>query len=387
MPLGTTISEYLKGRPPQELFKFFMVLADGLKKLHDRDITHRDIKPANMLIIDEFPVFSDFGLANFPKKERISSPNESIGAKWTIAPEMQRISGKAEYKKADIYSLAKTLWILITGQQKAFEGQYVADSPISIKRYIDLKINEPTTYGEWDYQSVVLLEKLLTQATSNDPAERPIAEDFVRQMLYWYNSNDDYRERNPYEWENAVDRLFPIALSPRCEWWGAENIVKILNILLEYDSLAYFFLPERGGDHFRSIKVGSGVNEVILNEDIIIRPSRLLFESIEGDKRWSYFRLESEELNPISRSTERQEYLFSGPKGMSADWYPDSKEQTRIISGCIIFTHNTSMINFATGPLDGHQGYHGSVDADTYKNTLMIYKEKAMVTAPATSPK
>lgn len=72
---------------------------------------------------DQF-FLADFGLVDDPDKADITSTGEQIGAKRTIAPEMKWSSQRADGKPADVYSLAKTLWILLTGRRDSFEGQY-----------------------------------------------------------------------------------------------------------------------------------------------------------------------------------------------------------------------------------------------------------------------
>lgn len=123
---------------------------------------------------------------------------------------MKRNSTTAEYKCADIYSLAKTLYIPVTGRLHSFEGQYIPRSAISIDKYIDLQINTMTTIGNWYYNSIVLLEKLLIRATDNDPKNRPAAQEFLDELKFWFESNNDYYKRNVYEWDEAVRQLFPL---------------------------------------------------------------------------------------------------------------------------------------------------------------------------------
>jgi hypothetical protein len=45
-----------------------------------------------------------------------------------MAPEMKRESSNADLAKVDVYSLAKTLYILLTNNDKCFDGQYSTDS-------------------------------------------------------------------------------------------------------------------------------------------------------------------------------------------------------------------------------------------------------------------
>lgn len=47
----------------------------------------------------------------YPEKENLTKIKESVGAKTTIAPEMKRNAKDSDGKKADVYSLAKTLWM------------------------------------------------------------------------------------------------------------------------------------------------------------------------------------------------------------------------------------------------------------------------------------
>jgi hypothetical protein len=68
------------------------------------------------------------------------------------------------------------------------------------------------------------------------------------------------------------------------------------------------------------------------------------------------------------------EYLFYRANGVSDEWHADAHEIDRVLSGCIIFTYNSSWINNMPGDLDGHSGYHSSVDADTYKRSIKLFR-------------
>ena len=88
-----------------------------LSQLHKLGIAHRDIKPENILAYNNSFYLSDFGLMFIRDAKRITkeADRERIGAKRTIAPEMERKAGyDADPYKADIYSMAKTIWMILT---------------------------------------------------------------------------------------------------------------------------------------------------------------------------------------------------------------------------------------------------------------------------------
>src|SRR5665213_1654102 len=248
MLVAESFEKHLNGETHKVLFKRYLMIVKAVSELHQLGFTHRDIKPSNILLIGDQPLLSDFGLVSFPKKSSLSGRNENIGAKWTIAPEMKRTSTTADFKKADVYSLAKTLWILITGNQKGFEGQYIPKSSISVDRYVDVKINAMTNADTWHYFSIVLLERLLVQATSNDPKIRPTAEEFYDMLALWLKLNTDFFARNAHDWKEALDVLFPYGIPHQCEWDTLPEIIKVLKVQTEFDNLNYCFLPGRGGN-------------------------------------------------------------------------------------------------------------------------------------------
>lgn len=379
MPIGIRFTEYIETKTNEEFYKLIFDLSDTLEDLHNIDITHRDIKPKNLLVVNDNPVFSDFGLANFPKKEKVSSPKEKIGPKWTIAPEMKRISSTAEFKKADIYSFGKTLWMLITKQWWGFEGQYIPNSSISIDNYIELMINKQCLAGKWYYHSIVLLNQLLIAATDNNPLERPDAKSFTTKLKYWYTSCEDYFERNPYEWVDALKRIFPISIPISCSWTKIEEIVNILQIICgQYDNLNHAFYPNKGGDDFNQIGFASENGCIVINQSKILKPKCLIFESLD-DFQWSYFRLELSSLTPITSNTysDISEYLYLDSYGN----YTDTENETtfavsRFLKGSFVIVKKTSIINDLKGQLNAYNGYHNTMTNEEYKALLLSVKDK-----------
>mgnify|MGYP007038490816 CR=1 FL=1 len=47
---------------------------------------------------------------------------------------MEKDAQSADRFKADVYSMAKTIWIILTGDEFSFGGQYIANSEIGLSR-------------------------------------------------------------------------------------------------------------------------------------------------------------------------------------------------------------------------------------------------------------
>ena len=93
-------------------------LTSALQYLHQNDILHLDLKPANILVTwDNQCKVIDFGCAQSASKPVFSSQQGTLAYR---APELFR--GQLPTRKADVYSLAITLWCL-KHQQLPYDGQ------------------------------------------------------------------------------------------------------------------------------------------------------------------------------------------------------------------------------------------------------------------------
>jgi serine/threonine-protein kinase len=186
MPVALPLEEHLDASDYEAVVQAVKEIGEILVQLHDRGISHRDIKPANILVWNNKIHLSDFGLAEFPQKSDITSMREQLGAKWTIAPEMQRSSKDADGKPADVYSLSKTLWILLTGKKNGFEGQYNAESINGLKRLKLVEKDYPGIhYFRPEFVYIQPLDDLLTISTNDDPLQRPNIRQFVESLSQW----------------------------------------------------------------------------------------------------------------------------------------------------------------------------------------------------------
>ena len=96
-------------------------ICNKLIKMHGLNVYHRDIKPENIIRYKDKLTYIDYGTACVPNIETIDD-REPMGSRGTIAPEMINhaygLSGY-KYEYADIYSLGKTMWIILTNDRNA----------------------------------------------------------------------------------------------------------------------------------------------------------------------------------------------------------------------------------------------------------------------------
>ena len=287
MPIARPSFSKLKGKTIENKVNAILQVARTLSELHKENISHRDIKPENILYLNKHYFLTDFGLVDYPTKKDISSIKEEIGAKWTIAPEMRRSAYSSDGKKADVYSLAKTLWIILTENQTGFDGQYSINSIIELKKFYRDRYTSP-------------LDTLLLKCTDNDPINRPNIDEFIKMINNWKRLNASFHLTNQRQWYEIQTQLFPAAMPKRVIWDERSDIIKILKIIGSIPNLNHMFFPNGGGMDLEDCResVEEGCIELDVGYIEIIKPKRLIFESFNYDHEWNYFRLELDELDP-----------------------------------------------------------------------------------------
>jgi len=298
MPLATPLSLKLADENVTAIIHCFISLSDTLMELHNRKISHRDIKPANIFLLNDIPCYGDFGLVEYPNKNDLTQKGESIGPKWTMAPEMRRNAEKADSIPADVYSLAKTLWIFLTKQNKGFDGQYSKNSVYSLQNY------QPNIY-------TTPLDELLFDCTNSNPLKRPKIKEFQNRLKDWLIANENFKIRNKLQWKDIQKEIFPSEVPSRAIWEKIDSIVNVMEKLSFTNDLCHVFMPTGGGNDLEGVRLSNeaGCIELDFGYDIICKPKRLVFESFDYDEEWNYFRLECDKLESThyySESSDRE---------------------------------------------------------------------------------
>lgn len=105
---------------PKEALAFVAQCAEAVELVHSASIIHRDIKPSNILLDEESgsPVILDFGCCYMNEDgNAVTLVDEGVGTPNYMAPECEVGSDTNVEPSADVYSLGKLLWALLTGER------------------------------------------------------------------------------------------------------------------------------------------------------------------------------------------------------------------------------------------------------------------------------
>lgn len=148
----------------KQALKYIEQICAGLRHAHQHDVIHRDIKPQNLLLSKDKDIvkIADFGVARVHTSD---APITRVGTNIYAPPEHSPLAVGTEgvitvttlTPAADIYSLAKSFYTIVTGESP----RYYANQPIT-----DLPMNFRDE--EWSDE----LKRFLKQATAVEPEAR-----------------------------------------------------------------------------------------------------------------------------------------------------------------------------------------------------------------------
>src|SRR3954449_793270 len=122
--LGQILKERGKpGLPIADAIEYTRQACEALQYVHDQQIVHRDIKPANLIDAPDpaAVVLVDFGVARpIGEGEQVDPGTVGIGTPRYMAPEV--FAGGTVSARSDVFSLAATLWTLLTGNPPVYGG-------------------------------------------------------------------------------------------------------------------------------------------------------------------------------------------------------------------------------------------------------------------------
>lgn len=198
MPIAKTVRATLGSEPTlDQIVDAVQVYAATLAGLAEKCVYHRDLKPDNLFWLDDQWLVGDFGLVTWPGKQALTEPGQKLGPAHFVAPEMVENPGEADAGPADVWSLAKVLWVLASGQNYPPPGQLRIGEEATLLRSYN---SHPRAAG---------LEGILEQATGLAASTRPTMRAFAMELETWSTPPEPPRE--PLSIEHLVDRVSAIS--------------------------------------------------------------------------------------------------------------------------------------------------------------------------------
>jgi serine/threonine protein kinase len=171
MPEAVPIREALGDDPaPGIVVAAVAEIAGTLSALAAEGVGHRDIKPDNLFRLGDRWVVGDFGLVTYPEKNPLTEHGRKLGPLDYLAPEMRENADTADPGPADVWALAKTLWVLLAGQQLPLPGTHRHAEPAHA---LQQRIS---------FTFAAELDLLLEHATQIEPQSRPSMADMTREL-------------------------------------------------------------------------------------------------------------------------------------------------------------------------------------------------------------
>jgi len=120
--------------PLNEAIEVIINICDATHFAHQRGMIHRDIKPANIMInVQGQAILMDFGIVKIMGGDKHTATGAVVGTALYLAPEA--IRGEASDARSDLYSLAVTLFEMVSGHPP-----YEADSAMTLMM---MHLNDP----------------------------------------------------------------------------------------------------------------------------------------------------------------------------------------------------------------------------------------------------
>ncbi len=116
--------------PIERAVRYAQQVGSALQRAHEANILHRDVKPSNILIDEQDnAILADWGLARILDEAGQTRSGAVIGTLDYMAPEVLKKASNAS-PLSDLYSLAATLYQLLTGRSPKMMRESLIPEPL-----------------------------------------------------------------------------------------------------------------------------------------------------------------------------------------------------------------------------------------------------------------
>ena len=175
---------------PQLVADIVTQLSGGLGAAHLQGIIHRDLKPENIVYDPSTRTAKllDFGIARDaqePASDRLTRTGFFVGTLQYVAPEA--LSGELVGERADIFSLAKITYLLLTGMHP-----HPGRSPREVFHQLLTQPPIPLNQAVRDLTFPLELEAAVMKGLERQPDDRhPSVQEFAEHVAKGVNSVDE----------------------------------------------------------------------------------------------------------------------------------------------------------------------------------------------------
>lgn len=133
-----TLEDHIKRNPlsTEDRLTIFYYICEGVAYLHRNSIIHRDLKPENILMFSGMPKITDLGLCLIADMTRVTPSPEAVGPRFYMAPEFEDGKQVDVGYEADVYSLGKVLYYLLS-DGKIYSREKHRNRDWSLPRLLD----------------------------------------------------------------------------------------------------------------------------------------------------------------------------------------------------------------------------------------------------------
>jgi translation initiation factor 2-alpha kinase 4 len=170
---------------PDEYWRLFRQILEGLDHIHGHGIIHRDLKPDNVFIdMAKIPKIGDFGLATSGQYQRPDKKNSSgnqngqdgdmtrsVGTALYVAPELSSSVAGDYNSKVDMYSMGIIFFEMCCPLKTAMERDKVIRS---------LRERKHSLPQEFETPEKSLQASIINSLISHRPSERPSCSELLR---------------------------------------------------------------------------------------------------------------------------------------------------------------------------------------------------------------
>ncbi len=113
-------------------------------------------------------------------------------------------------------------------------------------------------------------------------------------------AHQEYLRRNDQDWKNIHHSIFGENIPHHYEWNTRDEIIRVLNAIGKVKDSNHIFFPSGGGMDLEGAIFSHEKDCIELNAGVpcVLKPCKLVFESIDSDFNWDYFRVEISRLRP-----------------------------------------------------------------------------------------